>query len=129
MTVGIAAALDALFFDRTSAVEEAVSAHFTDDYRQCTDGVWSDRGEFVQHVRFMRDGLVGGRVDVHEELRDGDRYAARLTVHGVKADGSAFATAVYSFAELADDGRFRRIREVTTLLQGSPDDAHLASAR
>ncbi|MFC9437247.1 nuclear transport factor 2 family protein [Nocardia sp. NPDC057030] len=129
MTTNIAAALNDLLFDRELDVAAAVARHFADDYRQRTDGVWSDRAEFADHITHLRGVLAGGHVEVHDEFVDGDRYADRHTVHATKIDGSAAAFEVLVFAEFAADGRFRQIIETTTMLAGQAEDQHLGSAR
>lgn len=129
MTTNIAAALNDLLFDRELDVATAVARHFADDYRQRTDGVWSDRAEFADHITHLRGVLSGGYVEVHDELIDGDRYADRHTVHATKIDGSTAAFEVLVFAEFAADGRFRQIIETTTMLSGQAEDRHLGSAR
>lgn len=129
MTTDIAAALNDLLFDRQIDVDTAITRHFADDYRQRTDGVWSDRTEFADHITHLRGVLTGGHVEVHDELVDGDRYADRHTVHASKIDGSTAAFEVLVFAEFAADGRFRQIIETTTMLSGQDADKGLGSAR
>jgi hypothetical protein len=125
----IARALTELVFRRESTVEQVVERFFTDDYRQRTDGVWSDRSEFIEHIEHLRTIVAGGEVEVHEELRDGSRYADRHTVNVVKTDGATVRTEVYVFAEVAQDGRLRRIHETTLMLDGAEADRGLGSAR
>lgn len=128
-TTSIATALNDLLFDRQCDVDTAVERHFADGYRQRTDGVWSDRAEFAEHITHLRGVLVDGHVEVHDELLAGDRYADRHTVYARKIDGSAVAFEVLVFAELAADGRFRQIIETTTMLAGAGGDHNLGSAR
>ncbi|RAJ35934.1 SnoaL-like protein [Kitasatospora sp. SolWspMP-SS2h] len=126
---GIEAALTDLLLNRDLTVAEAADRHFTPDYRQRTDGEWADRAQFVDHISHLRGVVAGGRFEVHEELRDGDRYADRHTAHLVKTDGSTVSMEVYVFADLAADGRFRRIEETTLLLEGAEADRGMGSAR
>ena len=126
---GIAQALTALVFRRDLTVEQAVEQYFTDDYRQRTDGVWSDRSEFIAHIEHLRTVVAGGGVEVHEELREGSRYADRHTVSVVKTDGATVRTEVYLFADVAPDGRLRRVHETTLMLDGAEADRGLGSAR
>ncbi|MER7468277.1 nuclear transport factor 2 family protein [Streptomyces sp. NPDC097981] len=126
---GIAAALDDLLFSRDLTVEEAADRHFTPDYRQRTDGEWADRAGFVEHITHLRTVVADGRVEVHEELYDGGKYADRHTAHITKTDGSTVSMEVYVFADLAPDGRFSRIEETTLMLQGSDADRTIGSAR
>ncbi|MFG1792103.1 nuclear transport factor 2 family protein [Nocardia sp. NPDC049149] len=128
-TAGIAAALTDLLFDRQVDLDTAFARHFTDDYRQRTDGTWSDHAEFIEHITHLRDVITDGRVEVHDELIVGDRYADRHTVYANKIDGSGVAFEVLVFAELATDGRFRQIIETTTMISGAAEDQNLGSAR
>ncbi|MYT30416.1 MULTISPECIES: nuclear transport factor 2 family protein [unclassified Streptomyces] len=126
---GIKAALTDLLLNDAITLEEAVDRHFTPEYRQRTDGEWADRAEFVEHISHLRTLVADARVDVHEELYDGGKYADRHTCHITKKDGSTVTMEVYVFADLAPDGRFNRIEETTLLLKGSDDDRNLGSAR
>ncbi|MEV0193886.1 nuclear transport factor 2 family protein [Kitasatospora purpeofusca] len=127
----IARALDDLLFapDPDLPLDEAVARHFAPDYRQRTNGVWSDRAGFVEHIAKLRSLVREGRVEVHDELRDGTRYADRHTVTVTKFDGHTSRIEVYLFAELAPDGRFARVEETTLLLSGAEDDRELGSIR
>ncbi|OPC77497.1 hypothetical protein B4N89_44165 [Embleya scabrispora] len=126
---GIAAALTDLLFDRDLPLAEAADRHFAPDYRQRTDGEWADRTEFLAHIAHLRTIVAAGSIEVHDELREGTRYADRHTVDITKHDGSTVRTEVYVFADLAPDGRFRRIEEVTLMLRGDEADRNLGSAR
>ncbi|BFV61112.1 hypothetical protein KCMC57_up62160 [Kitasatospora sp. CMC57] len=125
----IEAALTDLLFNRDFTVPEAADRHFTPDYRQRTDGEWADRAEFLDHITHLRTVVANGRVEVHEELHDGDKYADRHTAYITKKDGSTVRMEVYVFADLGPDGRFRRIEETTLMLQGSDADRTIGSAR
>ncbi|WP_406094994.1 nuclear transport factor 2 family protein [Kitasatospora purpeofusca] len=127
----ITRALDDLLFapDPDLPLDEAVARHFTPDYRQRTNGVWSDRAGFVEHIAKLRSLVREGRVEVHDELRDGTRYADRHTVTVTKHDGRTSRIEVYLFAELAADGRFERVEETTLLVSGDEHDRDLGSIR
>lgn len=126
---GIKAALTDLLLNEDVTLEKAADRHFTPDYRQRTDGAWADRAEFLDHIAHLRTLVAGGEVEVHEELYDGSKYADRHTCHITKKDGSTVSMEVYVFADLAPDGRFRRIEETTLMLKGSDADRNLGSAR
>ncbi|MFI9052334.1 nuclear transport factor 2 family protein [Streptomyces sp. NPDC053427] len=125
----IEAALTDLLLNDEITLDEAADRHFTPDYRQRTDGEWADRTQFLDHIAHLRTLVAGGEVDVHEELYDGNKYADRHTCHLTKKDGSTVSMEVYVFADLAPDGRFRRIEETTLMLKGSDADRNLGSAR
>ncbi|MCX4960372.1 MULTISPECIES: nuclear transport factor 2 family protein [Streptomyces] len=126
---GITAALTDLLLNRDLTVQEAADRHFAPEYRQRTDGEWADRAGFIEHISHLRTVVDHGRVEVHEELYDGLKYADRHTVHVTKTDGSTVRTEVYLFGEFAPDGRFSRIEETTLMLEGSESDRDLGSAR
>ena len=126
---GIKAALTDLIFNRDLTVEEAADQHFTSEYRQRTDGQWDDRAASIEHTTHVRGLVAEGRVEVHDELYEGSKYADRHTVYITKKDGSTVTTEVYVFADLAPDGRFSRIEETTLMLQGSDADRNIGSAR
>jgi ketosteroid isomerase-like protein len=122
-------ALTDLLFNRDITVEEAVDRHFAPDYRQRTDGRWDDRAGFIEHITHLRTVVAGGSVEVHDELYDGTKYADRHTAHIEKEDGSTVRMEVYAIGDLAPDGRFRRVEEVTLMLQGSESDRAIGTAR
>ncbi|MGW1077347.1 nuclear transport factor 2 family protein [Streptomyces sp. NPDC002537] len=126
---GMSAALTDLVFNPDITVEEAADRHFAPDYRQRTNGQWDDRVGFVEHITHLRTIVADGRVEVHDELYDGTKYADRHTVHVTKKDGSTVRMEVYVFGDLAPDGRFSRIEETTLLLQGADADRNIGNAR
>lgn len=125
----IEAALNDLLFNHDITLENAADRHFTPGYRQRTDGQWADRAEFLDHIRHLRGIAAGGKVEVHDELYDGNKYADRHTCHITKNDGTTVSMEVYVFADLAPDGRFDRIEETTLMLSGSDADRNIGSAR
>ncbi|MFF3691315.1 nuclear transport factor 2 family protein [Streptomyces sp. NPDC002187] len=124
-TTDITRAINDLLFTPGLDLEEALDRHFTPDYRQRTDGVWSDRAAFTQHITRLRSLIRSGHIEVHDELRDGLRYADRHTVTLTQHNGRTSRTEVYLFAQLAPDGRFQRVEETTLLTTGHPDDGNL----
>jgi hypothetical protein len=125
----IATALHDLLFNAALDLPEALDRHFSPDYRQRTDGVWSSRAEFAEHIAHLRAITGSGAIHVHEELSSEPFYAERHTVELTKTDGSRVRTEVYVFGEHAPDGRFRRIEETTLLLSGTKKDRDIGRAR
>ncbi|MDF9817029.1 nuclear transport factor 2 family protein [Streptomyces sp. SPB162] len=125
----ITRAIDDLLFTPGLDLAEAVDRHFAPDYRQRTDGVWSDRDSFVQHMARLRSVVRGGHIEVHDELRDGLRYADRHSVTVTRDNGRTSVTEVYLFARLSPDGRFQRVEETTLLVSGHDDDRNLGSIK
>ncbi|MEV6599939.1 nuclear transport factor 2 family protein [Actinoplanes sp. NPDC051346] len=123
----ITRALNDLLFDPVPDLAEAIDRHFSPDYRQRTNGVWSDRAGFARHIAHLRTLVRSGHLEVHDEFRDGPRYADRHTVTITQHNGRTSQTEVYLFGEVADDGRFRRIEETTLLVSGHSDDRNLGS--
>lgn len=123
----ITRAIDDLLFTPGLDLDEALDRHFAPDYRQRTDGVWSDRDAFAQHITRLRSVVRGGHIEVHDEFRDGLRYADRHSVTIVREDGRTSVTEVYLFARFAPDGRFQSIEETTLLVTGHDDDRNLGS--
>lgn len=124
----IAAALEDVL-NTATPLDEVIARHFSDDYRQRTDGVWSDRQDFAAHLAHLRTVVAAGTVEVLDELRAGTRYAERHVVHLRKRDGGRLAHEVYVFAELDESGRFRRLEEVTLMLSGDESERGFGSAR
>ncbi|MEU9658954.1 nuclear transport factor 2 family protein [Streptomyces chartreusis] len=125
----ITRAINDLLFTPDLDLAEALERHFAPDYRQRTNGEWSDRASFVQHMTRLRSLVRSGHIEVHEELRDGLRYADRHTVTITQHNGRTSRTEVYLFAELAPDGRFQRVEETTLLVTGHADDGNLGTVR
>ncbi len=125
----ITRAINDLLFTPDLDLDEAIDRHFAPDYRQRTDGVWSDRSDFTRHMTRLRSLIRSGHVEVHDELRDGLRYADRHSVTLTRHDGHTSRTEVYLFARFAPDGRFQCVEETTLLITGHPDDENLGSVR
>ncbi|KOV56982.1 nuclear transport factor 2 family protein [Streptomyces sp. MMG1121] len=121
----ITRAINDLLFTPGLDLAEALDRHFTPDYRQRTDGVWSDRTSFAQHMTRLRSLVRSGHIEVHDELRVGLRCADRHTVTVTRHNGRTSSTEVYLFAQFAPDGRFQRVEETTLLVTGHPDDGNL----
>lgn len=114
---------------RELALDDALDRHFTPDYRQRTDGTWSDRAEFAAHIAHLRSIVRSADIDVVDEHRDGARYAERHVVDVAKVDGGRVVQEVYLFGQFAADGRFSRVEETTLMLAGEEADRDLGSSR
>ncbi|HVX07674.1 hypothetical protein [Humibacter sp.] len=109
----ISAALHDLLATRDLAVEDALTRHFTDDYRQSTDGEWIDRATFAQQMEQLRGFVDAVEITVLDELSQGSRYAERHVIRVTGRDGSVVGQEVYVFAEVAEDGRFGSLEELS----------------
>ncbi|GAA4191412.1 hypothetical protein GCM10022288_22130 [Gryllotalpicola kribbensis] len=112
----IAAALHDLLGSNDLTVEQAVARHVTDDYRQSTDGVWIDRAAYVQQIAQLRGFIERIAVEVKGELTEGSHYAERHIITVTRRDGGTAAQEVFLFGEVAADGRFAQLEELTRQL-------------
>ncbi|GAA1978566.1 nuclear transport factor 2 family protein [Amycolatopsis minnesotensis] len=94
---------------------ETVDRYYTPDIVQIADGITIDRERLVAHLKPVRKNLLAFRFEVHEAVADGNRVAARFTIHATMRK-RALATEVHLFGELAPDGRFRRTHQITRTL-------------
>ena len=128
-TPSIPLALDELLNRRELPLEAVLDRHFSPEYRQRTNGVWDDREAFARHARKLREIIESARIELLDELHDGNRYADRHRVHAVKRDGARVVQEVYLFAELDADGRFVRVEETTLMLAGEEADREIGSVK
>jgi len=95
------------------SLEQAMQSCFTEDFRQRREGRWLSRQEFAAQIQSLRELAQAIRVTVLDEIVDAPRYAHRHVIEVTLHDGGILQREVYVFAELAPDGRFRRIEEVS----------------
>jgi hypothetical protein len=108
----ISAALHDLIVERDLPVEQALARHFTDAYRQSTNGDWVDRATFGQQITQLRSFLELVEIDVLGELQQDSAYAERHIINATQVDGSVLRQEVFVFADIAADGRFDRLEEL-----------------
>lgn len=94
-----------------------MSRYYTRDVVQVADGVRHDWDRLLAHLRPVRRNLTKYRFEVHEALADGDRIAARFTIHAEMRKSGPVSTQVHMFAEFTPDGRLRRADQVTRTLK------------
>ncbi|MEU8423074.1 nuclear transport factor 2 family protein [Micromonospora sp. NPDC048835] len=89
-----------------------VDRYHTPDIVQVADGHLMDRAKLIAHSRPARKHQTDARWEVHEAIADGDRIAARYTLHfeTSKREGSMD---VYFFGQFAADGRMRQAHMLT----------------
>lgn len=95
-----------------------VDRFHTTDIVQVADGHTLDRGKLISHAAPIRKNRPSSRVEVHEAIADGDRLAARYTLH-VSQRGKDFAIEVYFFGRFTDDGRMRRAHLATRRIESA----------
>ncbi|MEU4764261.1 nuclear transport factor 2 family protein [Actinosynnema sp. NPDC023794] len=101
--------------DLVSGEEDAelvVDRYHTPDVVQFADGNAIDRAKLIAHTRPVRKNRPTSRVQVHEALADGDRIAARYTLHVVNR-GKSLTIDVHFFGRFAPDGRMREAHLLT----------------
>ncbi|GAA2301745.1 hypothetical protein GCM10010402_70810 [Actinomadura luteofluorescens] len=96
-----------------------VDRYHTPDIVQFADGIRIDRDKLIAHTRPVRKNRPTSRVEVHEAVADGDRLAARYTLH-VRQRGKNLSIEVYFFGRFAPDGRMRQAHMAT---RTAPADA------
>lgn len=89
-----------------------VDRYHTPDVVEIADGHPIDREKLIAHALPIRRNRPAIRVDVHEALADGDRVAARYTLHARDAKRE-LAIEVHFFGEFTPDGRMRRSHMLT----------------
>ncbi|TDC99918.1 nuclear transport factor 2 family protein [Nonomuraea deserti] len=89
-----------------------VDRYHTTDIIEIADGHRMDRDKLIAHTRPVRKNRPSSRMEVHEAVADGDRIAARYTLH-VQQREKEFAMEVYFFGQFTDDGRMRRAHMLT----------------
>jgi len=112
----ISAALRDLLASHDLTIEEALTRHVTDDYRQSTNGDWIDRAAFAQQLSLLRSFIASVEIEVRSELVQGSSYAERHVITVTQRDGVAARQEVYLFGEIAADGRFASLEELTRAL-------------
>lgn len=89
-----------------------VDRYHTPDIVEIADGHRIDRGKLIAHTRPVRKNRPTIRMEVHEAVADGDRLAARYTLHSSQR-GKDLAIEVYFFGRFASDGRMRQAHMAT----------------
>ncbi|NZD20956.1 nuclear transport factor 2 family protein, partial [Escherichia coli] len=103
--------------------------YFSPGFRQRTDNKWEGLDGFAQHARRLREIIAFAKIELHDELRNGNLYATRHRVLCTRRSGEEVDMEVYMFAEIDDSGRFIRIEEATLMLKGRESDKDLGSVR
>lgn len=115
----ISRALHDLLAGADLTVEDALARHVADDYRQSTDGQWIDRAAFAARLSQLRAFVQTVDIEVKSELTEGSSYAERHIITVTGRDGSIGRQEVFLFGEIAADGRFAWLEELTRPLPAS----------
>ncbi|MGW5922127.1 nuclear transport factor 2 family protein [Nocardia fluminea] len=92
---------------------EVVDRFHTPDIVQIADGIRLDRDRLIAHLRPVRKNLRDYRFEIHEVIADGDRIAARMTIHATMRKTGPLTTELFLFGEFTPDGRLRRAEQLT----------------
>ncbi|MEU4553071.1 nuclear transport factor 2 family protein [Micromonospora violae] len=98
-----------------------VDRYHTPDIVQFADGNLLDRSKLIAHTRPARKHQTGTRWEVHEAIADGDRIAARYTLH-FHTSKRAGSVDVHFFGQFADDGRMRQAHLLTRSVPARASD-------
>lgn len=90
-----------------------VDRFHTPDIVQIADGIRLDRERLIAHLRPLRKNLREYRFEVHEAVAEGQRLAARMTIHARMRGDKQVVTEVFLFGHFAPDGRLRRAEQLT----------------
>ncbi|WP_340686063.1 nuclear transport factor 2 family protein [Amycolatopsis coloradensis] len=89
-----------------------VDRYHTPDIVQIADGHRMDRDKLIAHTRPVRKNRPTARMEVHDAVADGNRIAARSTLHVTNRERD-LKLEVYFFGEFTPDGRMRRGHTLT----------------
>jgi len=89
-----------------------VDRYHTPDIVQVADGHRMGRDKLIAHTRPVRKNRPNSRVEVHDAIANGDRIAARYTLH-VQQRGKNLTIEVCFFGQFANDGRMRSSHMLT----------------
>ena len=113
------------FFD-PAASAEAVGEFFSPDYVQEVDGKRLDYSAFLDHVRLLKRTLDRATVTFENVVVDGSTIADIHVVDARKKNGERLRVKVLAFYTI-EDGKIRRLEELTHQLEGRAEDRDLGS--
>lgn len=119
----LSAVLADLFYgdESTLTLPKALDLLLAPDFMQRVNGQRYDRAAYTDHVREMRELVASdGSVNVLQEVRAGTAIAGRYVFSFTVTSGQTVRFESHIFAEIADDGRIRRLVEVGR--QVTPED-------
>lgn len=107
------AALMSLFSGKAEDTEADLSKLFTPTFTQRDDQASRDFPAFVKHIRWLRENLPPGSVNltVTHFLRDGNQIAERHSSTTKRPGGEISRAETFMWVEIAEDGRIAWIVE------------------
>lgn len=100
----------------------AMDRFYTPDIVQYSDGIRLDYEKLLAHIKPVRKNLIEGRFEVHEAVSDGERVAARMTIHARMRKGAAIANEVHFFGRFTPDGRLAEAHQLTRVIPETGKD-------
>lgn len=100
----------------------AMARFYAPDIVMISDGIRLDWDRLLAHIRPVRKNLAAddeARFEVHEAIADGDRIAARLTIHAATRR-KRVATEVMAFYTFTPDGRMTESHGFTRIVTEEP---------
>jgi len=95
---------------------DLMARYYVRDVVQIADGVRLDWDRLAAHLRPVRKNLTVFRFEVHEALADGNRIAARFTIHAQLRKAGPVSTQVHMFADFTDEGLMRSATQLSRVL-------------
>lgn len=102
--ITITRVLDDIINHQQIPLDRILSRYFSPGYRQRTDNKWEGLDGFAQHARRLREIIAFAKIELHDELRNGNLYATRHRVLCTVRSGEEVDMEVYMFAEIDDSG-------------------------
>ncbi|MFD0419898.1 nuclear transport factor 2 family protein [Streptomyces sp. NPDC127108] len=102
----------------------AMARFYTPEIMMVSDGIRLDWDRLLAHIRPVRKNLAAddeARFEVHEAIADGDRIAARLTIHAATRK-KRVATEVMAFYTFTPDGRMTESHGFSRIVADEPTD-------
>lgn len=93
--------------------ERVYERYHAPDYVVVNDGLELGREQILQHAGPARRRVADVRVQVHEVLCCGSRFAARYTLEASMRKGPVVATEIHVLGEADEDGRLVAARQIT----------------
>lgn len=121
--------LDKILNRREYTIQQIVDTYFSNQYEQCTNGVWDNRQGFIEHLKKLREIIKSAHFNLVEEVKSEDTLADIHRVIARKYNGDEVIIEVYLFAKLDTEGKIIRIKETTLMLKGKNEDKEIGSIK
>ncbi|KAH8647319.1 hypothetical protein BX600DRAFT_476512 [Xylariales sp. PMI_506] len=118
------AALQSLFRGEPEDTEADLAKLLTSGFRIEASGEYLDFGEFVNHIRWLREHKAPGGMTftTTQFVRDGNQVAERHLSVAKRADGTETRVESFLFCQVAEDGRLDWIVEAVERFKAASDN-------